>query len=184
MRAHSLAGVFVNTAGAKVTEGSHRSVAVAIKERHRLEFSKKQSKPRYEEVMREGHMATLSAMFTRTKKDREALPDMVEILMYTHMHALYEKWVAPDPQDVGILAHMLRMALCQEALLRFDELANITFGDILITDTCLHIFIFESKTDKVRKGQWVQVYKDRAPWKAYTLHVRRCIAETMGNDVR
>ena len=68
MRAHSLAGVFVNTARAKVTEGSHRSVAVAVKERHRLQFSKKQSKPRYEEVMREGHMATLSAMFTRTNQ--------------------------------------------------------------------------------------------------------------------
>ena len=90
-------------------------------------------------------------------------------LLNRDMRALYEKWVVPDPQDAGILAHMLRMALCQEALLRFDELANITFGDILITETCLHIFIFESKTDKVRKGQWVPVYRDGAPWKAYTL---------------
>ena len=68
MRAHSLAGVFANTARAKVTEGSHRSMAVAVKERRRLQFSKKQSKLRYEEAMREGHMATLSAMFTRTNQ--------------------------------------------------------------------------------------------------------------------
>ena len=83
VRAHSLAGVFANTARAKVTEGSNRSMAMAVKERHRLQISKKQSKPRYEEVMREGHMATLSAMFTRTKKDKEALPDIAEILMHT-----------------------------------------------------------------------------------------------------
>ena len=43
VRAHSSAGVFANTARAKVTEGSHRSMAMAVKERHRLQFSKKQS---------------------------------------------------------------------------------------------------------------------------------------------
>ena len=65
VRAHSLAGVF---ARAKVTEGSHRSMARAVKERHRLQFSKTQSKSRHEEIMRDGHMATLSAITTRTNQ--------------------------------------------------------------------------------------------------------------------
>ena len=274
VRARTLTGVFANAARAHFNEGSHRSLVERVKESHRGKFNKK-NKPHHEEMMRDSHMTTLSAMFSRSKRDRESLPSLVEMLMHTQavgttntyssswlrfitwcttidkstpmpaahttvmrymsylfrdatekglssanikaavsaisafheqynvenpphhpfvklllkganralgtrgvqkkallnrdMRVLFEKWVAPDPLDVVNVAHMLRMALCQEGLLRYDELANVKFSDILITDTCLHIFIWESKTDRERKGQWAQIYKDAAPWKAYSL---------------
>ena len=75
-------GVFANAARAHFTEDSHRSMAARVKESHRGKFNKKK-KPRQEEMMRDSHMSTLSAMFLRSKRDRESLPSLAEMLMHT-----------------------------------------------------------------------------------------------------
>ena len=64
---------------------------------------------------------------------------------------------------------LCRVALAQEGLLRFDDMNHLLMSDILITNDCLHIFIWESKTDRMRQGQWAIVHRDDQPWKAYPL---------------
>ena len=42
-------------------------------------------------------------------------------------------------------------------LLRFNEVSNLIFSDIIWTDLGLDIFISKSKTDQTRKGDWVAI---------------------------
>ena len=42
-------------------------------------------------------------------------------------------------------------------LLRFNEVSNLLYSDILWTDLGFDIFISKSKTDQTRKGDWVSV---------------------------
>ena len=274
VRARQITGAFANAERLRYAEGPQRTMVEAIRARHKAK-GRKIGKPKYEEVMKECHATTLFSMFSRSKRDREAVNTMVEMLMHLHspgttnaysgawlrfikwctkvdkscpmpaepetvmrylvylykvareknttsastktalcainsfheqyrmpnpchayyvkmllksskralgmrgtqkkalldkdMERLYARFVAPDPTDVGNLAMMLRMAICQEGLLRYDELSGITFADIVITEVALLVFFTESKTEKERKGLWVTIHRDEAPWKAYKL---------------
>ena len=50
-------------------------------------------------------------------------------------------------------------------LLRFSEVSNLTFSDIIWTDLGFDIFIKKSKTDQTQKGDWVSVASQPdSPW--------------------
>ena len=51
------------------------------------------------------------------------------------------------------------MLLCYAGFLRYDEVANLTFGDIVFHETYLKAFIEKSKTDQFREGFWVFIAK-------------------------
>jgi len=51
------------------------------------------------------------------------------------------------------------MLLCYSGFLRYEEVANLTFGDIVFCDTYMKAFIEKSKTDQFREGAWVFIAK-------------------------
>ena len=63
-----------------------------------------------------------------------------------------------------------------EGCLRWHDLNQICFGDIVITATYLRIFIQSAKTDAYRQGQWVTIATDTSQTAAYSL-LLRIIAE-------
>ena len=93
-------------------------------------------------------------------------------LTSSNIRQMYKHYIEPDPENIGYVAMLCRVALAQEGLLRFDDMNNLLMSDILITNDCLHIFIWESKTDRMRQGQWAIVHRDDQPWKAYPLFKR------------
>ena len=95
-------------------------------------------------------------------------------LTNANVRQMYERFIVPDEENIGNVAMMCRIAMGQEGLLRFDDLNNLDLADILITKECLHIFIWEAKTDAKRQGQWALIHRDDAPWKAYPL-VKRLV---------
>ena len=92
-------------------------------------------------------------------------------LLDEDLKRLYARFVAPDPTFAGNLAMMLQMAICQEGLLRYDELSDITFADIVITEVALLVFFTESKTEKERKSLWLRY----AGMRRRGRHTRSCL---------
>lgn len=62
-----------------------------------------------------------------------------------------------------------RIATMYEGCLRWHDLSQLKFGDIIITKTFLRIFISQAKTDAYRKGQWVTLAATTNRFSAYTL---------------
>ena len=62
-----------------------------------------------------------------------------------------------------------RIALMYEGCLRWHDLDQICFGDIIITATYLRIYIQSAKTDAYRAGQWVTIAIGDSPSSASNL---------------
>ena len=56
-----------------------------------------------------------------------------------------------------------------ESCLRWHELDQIRFGDIITTASYLRVFIQSAKTDAYRHGQWVTIAVNNSPTVASTL---------------
>jgi hypothetical protein len=56
-----------------------------------------------------------------------------------------------------------------EGCLRWHDLAQINFGDIVITKEFIRIFIQSAKTDAYRQGQWVTMGTSTARFASYSL---------------
>ena len=56
-----------------------------------------------------------------------------------------------------------------ESCLRWHELDQIRFGDIITTASYLRVFIQSAKTDAYRHGQWVTIAVNNSPIAASTL---------------
>ena len=63
----------------------------------------------------------------------------------------------PLSPDMATLLSCLHMAIMYEGCLRWNDLAQIQFGDIIVTPSFLRLFIQSAKTDKYRQGQWVTI---------------------------
>ena len=61
------------------------------------------------------------------------------------------------PQSLGNVRTMCMCILGFTGFLRFDELSNITNGDIAVFDTHMTIFIQKAKTDQYREGRTVYI---------------------------
>ena len=69
-----------------------------------------------------------------------------------------------DPSFV-LFRTVWRVAMEFYGLLRFSEVSNLTFSDIIWTDLGFDIFIKKSKTDQTMKGDWVSVASQPdSPW--------------------
>ena len=68
------------------------------------------------------------------------------------------------PYTLPTLLHCFHMALMYEGCLRWHDLAQLFFGDIIITKSFLRLFIQSAKTDTYRQGQWVTIAASTAPY--------------------
>ena len=75
------------------------------------------------------------------------------------------------------LSTITQIAIMREALLRFNDVEQAKFGDIVITESEMRIFIQQSKTARDRRdGQWALVLApldgEATPWCAHELTSR------------
>jgi hypothetical protein len=77
------------------------------------------------------------------------------LLQYQVLHIL-KMQLASSP-DMATLLSCFHMAIMYEGCLRWHDLAQIQFGDIIVTPAFLRLFIQSAKTDKYRQGQWVTI---------------------------
>jgi hypothetical protein len=73
------------------------------------------------------------------------------------------------PHTLPTLLTCFHMALMYEGCLRWHDLAQIQFGDIIITSAFLRLFIQQAKTDTYRQGQWVSIASSSDPYSACQL---------------
>jgi hypothetical protein len=89
------------------------------------------------------------------------------ILQSQLLHILHMRLSVPH--DLPTLLQCFQMALMYEGCLRWHDLAQILFGDIIITPTFLRLFIQSAKTDTYRQGQWVTIASSSDPYSACQL---------------
>ena len=77
-------------------------------------------------------------------------------LLYCQIIHILEVQLAASP-DMATLLSCFHMAIMYEGCLRWNDLAQIQFGDIIVTPSFLRLFIQSAKTDKYRQGQWVTI---------------------------
>ncbi len=83
-------------------------------------------------------------------------PITVEIL-----RRLFYNLMGP-PQSLGKVRTMCMCILGFAGFLRFDELSNITNGDLAVFDTHMTIFIEKAKTDQYREGRTVYISRSES----------------------
>ena len=74
------------------------------------------------------------------------------------------------------LANAFRVALAYEATLRWDDYADMTFGDFIVTNDFVRVFLMETKTDTYKTGQWATFAASLRPNSAYQLYRRLVVA--------
>jgi hypothetical protein len=86
-------------------------------------------------------------------------------LMYNQIiHILHERLTSTCEFDTLMTGfHIVTM---YEGCLRWHDLHQILFGDIIITPTFLRLFIQSAKTDTYREGQWVTIAASDDPFSA------------------
>jgi hypothetical protein len=92
-------------------------------------------------------------------------------LMRTHVDSILGK-ILSTSTALDALLFCFQIAITYEGCLRWCDLAQLTFGDIVITSSYLRLFIEQSKTDVYRQGQWVTLPLSNEPFSAYSLLIR------------
>lgn len=96
-------------------------------------------------------------------RGRKKLP-----LLHEQISAIFTRQLT-NSHTLHTLVTCFRMAIMYEGCLRWHDMAQISFGDIIITKTFLRIFIQQAKTDAYRKGQWVTVDASLDRFSTYSL---------------
>lgn len=80
--------------------------------------------------------------------------------------------------NLQTLLTCFRIALMYEGCMRWSDMLQIEFGDIIITHQYLRIFIQSAKTDSHREGQWATIATSAETTSAYNLllHVLEALA--------
>ena len=89
-------------------------------------------------------------------------------LLQRDVDAIITRQLGSDHQLATLLT-CFRIALMYEGCLRWHDLDQICFGDIIVTATYLRIFVQSAKTDAYRHGQWVTIAVSDSPTAASTL---------------
>jgi hypothetical protein len=71
--------------------------------------------------------------------------------------------------DFQNIANAFRVALAYEATLRWDDFEDTQFGDFIITDEFVRVFLINTKTDTSKQGQWATFAASPGPRSAYQL---------------
>ena len=74
------------------------------------------------------------------------------------------------------LANAFRVSLAYEASLRWDDYADMTLGDFIVTNDFVRVFLVETKTDSYKTGQWATFAASLRPTSAYQLYRRLVVA--------
>jgi hypothetical protein len=74
------------------------------------------------------------------------------------------------------LANAFRVSLAYEATLRWDDYADMTLGDFIVTNDFVRVFLVETKTDSHKTGQWATFAASLRPNSAYQLYRRLVVA--------
>uniref|UniRef100_A0A7M5X3W6 Tyr recombinase domain-containing protein n=1 Tax=Clytia hemisphaerica TaxID=252671 RepID=A0A7M5X3W6_9CNID len=69
-----------------------------------------------------------------------------------------------DQANLLDLRNFTIIILSYAGFLRYDEVSNLIFGDILVFETYMKLFIEKSKTDQHREGAWVYIAKLDSPF--------------------
>jgi hypothetical protein len=92
-------------------------------------------------------------------------------LLYHQVAGLIQNHVHTSREDQMVC---LLIAIMYEGCLRWSDIAQMTFGDIVITPTFMRLFIEQAKTDADRLGQWVTIAASGKEGSAWNLLVK-CI---------
>ena len=68
------------------------------------------------------------------------------------------------------LANAFRVALAYEATLRWDDYEDMTFGDFIVTNDFVRVFLVDTKTDSMKSGQWATFAASTRSKSAYQLY--------------
>ena len=74
------------------------------------------------------------------------------------------------------LANAFRVSLAYEATLRWDDYADMSFGDFIVTNEFVRVFLIDTKTDTYKVGQWATFAASERPNSAYQLYRRLVVA--------
>jgi hypothetical protein len=77
-------------------------------------------------------------------------------LLHEHISAIFRRQMNQS-HTLHTFVTCFRIATMYEGCLRWHNLTQIKFSDIIITKTFLRIFISQAKTDAYHKGQWVTI---------------------------
>jgi hypothetical protein len=65
------------------------------------------------------------------------------------------------------LANAFRVSLAYEATFRWDDYADMTLGDFIVTNDFVRVFLVETKTDSYKTGQWATFSASLRPYELY-----------------
>ena len=68
------------------------------------------------------------------------------------------------------LANGFRVSLAYEATLRWDDYEDMTFGDFIVTNDFVRVFLVDTKTDSMKSGQWATFAASTRSKSAYQLY--------------
>lgn len=85
-----------------------------------------------------------------------------QIIQMIHLHL-------SQHSELSTLMTCLHIALMYEGCLRWNDLAQLQFGDIVITPLFLRLFIQAAKTDAYREGQWITIESSHLQYSASRL---------------
>jgi integrase len=90
-----------------------------------------------------------------------------------HIKRLYKQFAAPEvPHTPEDLQFFFMVALAYDACLRWDDLVDIRFGDMIWTKEYVKIFLVSCKTDKQKDGQWCTIMVSDKPYSAFRILLR------------
>ena len=95
-------------------------------------------------------------------KNQQKLP-----LRQDHIDSIvtYFLW-QESPQGI---ANAFRVTLAYEATLRWDDFKDMVFGDFIVTNDFVRVFLVDTKTDSYKSGQWATFAVSDRPTSAYQL---------------
>lgn len=89
-------------------------------------------------------------------------------LLQEQLSAIFSRQLG-NSHTLHTVVTCFRIALMYEGCLRWHDLAQINFGDIIITKDFIRIFVQSAKTDAYRQGQWVTIATSTKRFAAYSL---------------
>ena len=102
----------------------------------------------------------------RPGSEKEATP--LAARLAARVDAIITRQLGND-HKLATLPTCFRITLMYEGCLRWYDLDQICFGDIIVSATYLRIFVQSAETDAYRLGQWVTIAVSDPPTEASTL---------------
>lgn len=92
-------------------------------------------------------------------------------LLRIHIDAIITRHLGAS-HSLETLLRCFHITVMYEGCLRWSDLKQLTFGDIVVSVDYLRLFIESAKNDQYRAGQWVTIATSLRPTSAYSLLLR------------